>query len=562
MAKHRHAAPRGRLRQRIEHLRHERVDPHRLPRELRFRAFQLALLRLQRPHLRIHAAAFEQFVVGAVLDEPAVLHHEDAIGVDDGRQPVRDDEARAMLRDAHQFLLDRALRARVERRRRLVEHDDRRRLQQRARDRDPLPLAARQPYAALADARVVCIGQPLDERVELRAARRRDHLAAGRVALAVRDVVRERVVEQDGVLRDDAERVAQAALGDEPQVLTVDPDRARIGLVQPEQQPRERRLARPAAADHRDRLPGLDAERHVEQDLPARLVAEVDVLELDRAAAHDERLRAGRIAVLARPAARIEQPEQPLDVRHRVVRLAEHETERVQRQADLDDVRVDQHEIADRHRAARDLLPGEQHHGRDPRADACALPDMQRRQRVLVVHAGLAPFVEHAVEPVALDVLACEILDRVDVQQAVDHARIRLGLERVHAPLVTHAPARKHHRIRGVDGERDENDRREAAAVLADHDDQHRADLDGRRHDRKHRDAEQVADPGRAFLEVAHHGARLALRMKACAEPMQVAERAHGKRRDRMLRDLHEGHVAHFVQRVGCEAYDRVREQQ
>jgi hypothetical protein len=108
-----------------------------------------------------------------------------------------------------------------------------------ARDRDALPLAARQAHAALADARVIRVGQPLDERVELRAARGRDDFRAGRVALAVADVVRERVVEQDGVLRHDAERVAQAALGDEAQILAVDADDPGVGLVEPEQQPRE-----------------------------------------------------------------------------------------------------------------------------------------------------------------------------------------------------------------------------------------------------------------------------------------------------------------------------------
>ncbi|MDI9690352.1 hypothetical protein QM326_37640, partial [Burkholderia cenocepacia] len=57
-------------------------------RELERTEAKFALLRLQRPHLRIHAAAFEQLVVGAVLDEPAVPHHPDALGIDDRPQPV------------------------------------------------------------------------------------------------------------------------------------------------------------------------------------------------------------------------------------------------------------------------------------------------------------------------------------------------------------------------------------------------------------------------------------------------------------------------------------------
>ena len=49
--------------------------------------------------------------------------------------------------------LDQALGLGVERRGRLVEDQDRRILEDRARDRDPLPLAARQTDAALADDR-------------------------------------------------------------------------------------------------------------------------------------------------------------------------------------------------------------------------------------------------------------------------------------------------------------------------------------------------------------------------------------------------------------------------
>ena len=51
----------------------------------------------------------------------------------------------------------------VERRGRLVEHEDRRVAQDRARDRSPLLLAAREAVAALADDRVVALGQRRDQ---------------------------------------------------------------------------------------------------------------------------------------------------------------------------------------------------------------------------------------------------------------------------------------------------------------------------------------------------------------------------------------------------------------
>ena len=64
---------------------------------------------------------------------------------------MRDDERRAVPHQVRQRLLHQPLGFGVERRGRLVEDQDRRVLQERPRDRQPLPLAARQPLAALAD---------------------------------------------------------------------------------------------------------------------------------------------------------------------------------------------------------------------------------------------------------------------------------------------------------------------------------------------------------------------------------------------------------------------------
>jgi hypothetical protein len=60
--------------------------------------------------------------VAAAFDDAALVHHDDAIGVDDGGEPVRDDQCGAALRDALELGLDRALGACVERRRGLVEY--------------------------------------------------------------------------------------------------------------------------------------------------------------------------------------------------------------------------------------------------------------------------------------------------------------------------------------------------------------------------------------------------------------------------------------------------------
>ena len=95
----------------------------------------------------------------AALGDDALVEHEDLVGVDDRRQPMGDDQRRAPLRDALQRGLNLAFGEAVERRGRLVEHEDRRRLQHRAGDRDALLLAAGEFQAALADLRAIALRQ-------------------------------------------------------------------------------------------------------------------------------------------------------------------------------------------------------------------------------------------------------------------------------------------------------------------------------------------------------------------------------------------------------------------
>ena len=78
----------------------------------------------------------------AALDDHAVVEHDDLVGADDGREPVRDDQRRAVARHPFERVLDLLLGVAVERRGRLVEEQDRRRLEDRAGDGDALLLAA------------------------------------------------------------------------------------------------------------------------------------------------------------------------------------------------------------------------------------------------------------------------------------------------------------------------------------------------------------------------------------------------------------------------------------
>jgi hypothetical protein len=75
-----------------------------------------------------------------LLDDLTMLEHDDQICVADRRQAVRDDERRPTVEKAAERLLDLALRADVDRACRLVEDQDPWVGEQRARERDELPL--------------------------------------------------------------------------------------------------------------------------------------------------------------------------------------------------------------------------------------------------------------------------------------------------------------------------------------------------------------------------------------------------------------------------------------
>ena len=102
--------------------------------------------RLQRPQAGIQAvAALQQCVVRCRLRRSAPVHHDDAVGAADRAQPMRNDDDRAALADRAHVALQGGFAFVVQRAGRLVEDQDPRIGEQCARDRDALPLAARQP---------------------------------------------------------------------------------------------------------------------------------------------------------------------------------------------------------------------------------------------------------------------------------------------------------------------------------------------------------------------------------------------------------------------------------
>ena len=134
------------------------------------------------PDLGVDGVRVDELVVAAARRDAPVLEHDDLVGQRDGGEAVRDDDRRAALHDGLERAPDARLGGRVDRGGGVVEDQDARVGEQRARDREPLPLAARERQPALADERVVAARERLDEVVRLRLARRLDDVLARRAA--------------------------------------------------------------------------------------------------------------------------------------------------------------------------------------------------------------------------------------------------------------------------------------------------------------------------------------------------------------------------------------------
>ena len=139
---------------------------------------------------------------------------------------MRDHDRRPAAHRLRQAGADQRLGGGVDGGGRVVEDQDPRVDHERAGDREPLALAARERDPALADHRVVAVRQLLDERVRLGGAGGRLDELLRHVGHAEGDVVADARREEERVLRDDADFAPQRTPRHVPHVDAVDEDAA------------------------------------------------------------------------------------------------------------------------------------------------------------------------------------------------------------------------------------------------------------------------------------------------------------------------------------------------
>ena len=214
----------------------------------------------------------------ALLDDPAVIDHQNHIRVHNRRKPVRDHKARAA---AHQFVhgvLDEQLRAGIHVRGCLVQDQDAPVGQIGAGNGQQLLLAAADIGRFLVDHRVVSIRQGVDKEIDVRAARGLEHLLARGVPLAIGNVVIDRPGEQPGILQHHAEARAKGCPVHGPRIHAVDRDRAGIHIVKPHEQVHDRRLAAARRTDDGDLLSRRHVDAQVLDQRMRRIVGEADMV--------------------------------------------------------------------------------------------------------------------------------------------------------------------------------------------------------------------------------------------------------------------------------------------
>src|SRR5690606_37352169 len=111
----------------------------------------------------IRRIAFVEFLMRAGRGDAASFSKANAVGVLDGADALRDDQAGATPGEFLHGGPELVFAFRIESGSRLVENDDRRVLQEGARDGDALALSAGEPGAAFADNGFVAFRKPFDE---------------------------------------------------------------------------------------------------------------------------------------------------------------------------------------------------------------------------------------------------------------------------------------------------------------------------------------------------------------------------------------------------------------
>ncbi len=269
---------------------------------------------------------------------------------------------------------------------------------------------------ALADHRVVAVGKPLDELGRLRDARRFLDLLVGRVHDPERDVVANGGGEEEGILRDDADRLPQRPEGDVADVDAVEQDAAARDVVEARTSDASVVFPEPVCPISATIFPGSTSKSTSWSTERAGCVLEADVAVGEAARSVGEREGAGLVVDLL---GLVHDLEDALARRRRALRLADPHAEHAEGHDEHQHEEVEGEEGAVRQRAV-------DHHAPTDEEDGALREQREERQqrhvdRALPVraHALAEHLLGRALELLLLGLLLRERPDHVDADDVL-----------------------------------------------------------------------------------------------------------------------------------------------
>ncbi len=244
----------------------------------------------------VKIAAGDQLVVGARVDNLAMVHDHNAVGQRDHARAMGDHEGSTVAGEFLQHLEDELFAFKVDLAGGFVEQEDFGVAENGAGERDSLPLATGEAAAGGPDERLVAAGQLVeDEAMGVSGASGGFDFGHRRIGFAVADVVLDRVVEHQDFLRDESEALSQVAETNVANIGSFDGDAAAGRVVEAWQELHERSFAAAVGADDGDGFAGANFQVDAAEHGFLLEILEADVFKLERTLERRQGNRANRI---------------------------------------------------------------------------------------------------------------------------------------------------------------------------------------------------------------------------------------------------------------------------
>ena len=241
------------------------------------------------------------------------------------------------------------------------------------------------------------------------------------------------------------------------------------------------------------------------------MIAEIHLLEPQFAPRDGQVGRGGSIADFRRA---LEQAHQIVHVGQGVLDLPVDDAEKIQRDEQLQQQGVDQHQITQRHLSGGDLTGGEEQDQGDANGDDRALPEIEYRHRSLAEHGAVFPTRQGCVAAPQFPAFVAEILDRFVVDQTIEGLVAGLRFQAIHEMAMLHPPIGDRQGEGDVGGDATKHDQGENRRIATQQQRRRQQEFHHHRQDAEGQIIQQGAQAARPPLQIAADRAGLTLQME------------------------------------------------